>query len=415
MSSQGIVIAGAGQAGAWAARTLREEGYTGPVHLIGTEPYLPYERPPLSKDYLLGNLGEDDFLLLSAEEIKEMDISFYPSTGVEHIDRLNRKVRLAGGTELGYEQLLLATGGRAAKPDIQGIDAPHVFFLRSLDDAKRLRDYLGQGESRRVVVIGGGWIGLELAATCQQLAHQVTVLEWAPQLCQRSVDAPLAQALQELHQAHGNQVICGAQVQAIEPQGDYTEVVLNDGSRLAADCVIVSTGLQTNFELAHESGLETDAQGIMVDDFGRTNDPYIYAAGDVTVQPCPYFDAGRRHESWQNAQDQGVAVAKAMLGKGQAYRPLPRLWSEQFDLMFHLYGYVKDAQHCLVRGEAGKQALYLYLNDNDQIIGAVSWNATRDYRAARMLVDNQASIPLDTLADTTIPLMKIARGHHARK
>ncbi|MGO3889943.1 MAG: NAD(P)/FAD-dependent oxidoreductase [Paenalcaligenes sp.] len=409
MTAKPIVIIGAGQAGAWAARTLRAEGYTGELVLIGQEAHPPYERPPLSKEFLLGNSEFSQHVLLTFDELRELDIRVVLGGAVQRIDREQQQLYVDNGATQPYGQLILAMGGRAVRPALPGVDHDHVVTLRTVDDAKRLQQLLRAEAAQNVVVVGGGWIGLEVAATVQQQGHHVSIVEFGNHLCQRSLDAELATELLTLHHSKGNHFYLNTAVVEIERVSPTeVEVVLSDGKKLKSTLVILAVGMKANDELAVAAGLHAEG-GVVVDEFGCTSDPLIYAAGDIARTPCGYTAQTMRHESWQNAKDQAQVVAKAVLGKAEPYRPLLMLWSEQFDWMLQIAGMVKGAHHTVERsvGDAGK--LVFYADATGVIVGVAGINAGREFRWARMLVEAKVAVPDQLLGNPAEPLPKLLK------
>ncbi|MNK16692.1 Benzene 1,2-dioxygenase system ferredoxin--NAD(+) reductase subunit [compost metagenome] len=401
MNSPGtMLIVGAGQAGAWAARTLREHGHTGRIVLCGAERHAPYERPPLSKGLITGASSAEQAELLGLAEMQERAIEFLPALEAVKIDPARRVVRCNDGRELGYDKLLLATGGSPCRPPLPGLDSPRVRTLRTLDDALALRRAFS--EAPRVTIIGGGWIGLETAATARTLGCAVTVIEAGPRLCGRSLMAPVSEWLLQRHEAAGVSVRLAHGVTALDDHADGTEVRLDDGSTIIADLVLVGVGMQPNDALAREAGLDC-ARGVRVDAACRTSDPYIYAAGDVAVLTHPRAPQGLRLESWQNAQDQGVAAARAMLEQAVAYSPVPLLWSEQYEHMIQIAGFPGLAQRTLWRATAGGGRLYLGVDAAGVAVAAVGIDAGRDFRAARKSVEQDAQAPFTGYQSCDVP------------
>ncbi|MCD0505820.1 NAD(P)/FAD-dependent oxidoreductase [Bordetella petrii] len=313
MSVGAIVIVGAGQAGGWAARTLRDAGYEGRVVLLGAEPHAPYERPPLSKAVLAGQAAPETTELFGAAALRELGVDFRPGAVARELRLREKTVVCADGPGVAYDKLLLCCGGRALVPALPGANLPGVHVLRTRDDALRLRQALGQGT--RLAVVGGGWIGLEVAATARRMGCQVTVIEQAGRLCARSVMPGVSDALAELHRGHGVALRLGTGVAGILPAGPDLALALSDDTVMAADAVVLGVGLQPNDELARAAGLACEG-GVLVDEYCRTSAPDVYAAGDVAVMQVAAAGRRLRLESWQNAQDQGAAAARACSGLG---------------------------------------------------------------------------------------------------
>jgi 3-phenylpropionate/trans-cinnamate dioxygenase ferredoxin reductase subunit len=280
-----IAIIGAGQAGGWAAHTLRAEGFQGRVVLIGDERHPPHERPPLSKAVLAGEAGHDSTSLHKPEAFAALALDWRPGASVTRIDRAAKRLELRGGEALAYDRLILCTGGRARALAVPGADSVPVRTLRTIDDALALAPRLGSG--RAVVVVGGGWIGLEVAATARRLGADVVVVEAASRLCERTVPREISEHLLALHRSHGTRAMLGARIESLASTGDGGSVVrLVDGTELPCDTIVAGVGLIPNDELARDAGLECDG-GVIVDQRCRTSDPDIFAAGDVAVAPNP--------------------------------------------------------------------------------------------------------------------------------
>ncbi len=400
-----IVIVGAGQAGGWAAQTLRKEGFTGRLVLIGDERHPPHERPPLSKAVLAGQAQPQSTWLQKSEAFEALALEWRPGTKATRIDRAGRRLELAGGQTLAYDKLILCTGGRARTLTIPGADAPGVHTLRTVDDALALAPLLQPGKS--IVVIGGGWIGLEVAATARQKGAEVVVVEAQRRLCERTVPSEISAHLLTLHRTHGTRVLLGAGVERIGSTDDgRSAVTLSDGSVLACDAVVVGVGLVPNDELARDAGLACDG-GVLVDAQCRTSDPDILAAGDVAVAENPWAGRRLRLESWQNAQEQGIAAARSALGLEVDYRPLPWFWSDQYGMNLQIYGIPTPAQQVVLRGVAGSDSFILFYLESDVVKAAIGPNAARDLRFARRLIEQRKPVDPQRLADTGVPMSKL--------
>ena len=406
MKNDSIVIVGTGQAGGWAAQTLRKEGYTGKVVLIGDEPHRPYERPPLSKAVLSGEAPADSTCLLKTEAFEQLDLDWRPNVRVTSIDRGARHVRLAAGEPVTYDRLILCSGGRARRMSVPGATLPGVFTLRSIADARALAEVLVPGKA--IVVVGGGWIGLEVAATARKKGVVVTIVEAMARLCERTVPAEISEYLARLHARHGTQVILGAGVEGFSRNaGGRLAVTLTDGRELVCDAVVAGIGMIPNDELAREAGLECDG-GIVVDAQCRTSDPNILAAGDVAAWHCRWAGRRMRLESWQNAQEQGIAAARSALGIAVEHQPLPWFWSDQYDVNLQIYGIADPTHRVVVRGDLQSDGFVLfYLDGNDAVRSAMGPNAARDLRFARRLIDSGKRIDPALLADTRVAMSKL--------
>jgi len=394
---QRFVIVGAGQAGAWAARTLRENGYVGHLQLIGAERHLPYERPPLSKAILAGQAPAESAGLLDAATMEALDIAFSPSMRVTEINLAGKSLQTDMGARIPYDKLLLTTGGRAAVLPIEGTDLPGVCTLRTLDDAQQLQTTMKPG--KHVVIVGGGWIGLETAATARTLGCHVTVVEFASQLCARSLPCEVSRWLESVHRANGVDIKLSSQVTAFAERDDARiNVTLSDGTPIVADVVILGTGMIANDELAQRAGLAC-ARGVLVDLACRTSDPHVHAAGDVAVFVTAHDSAPRRLESWQNAQDQGIAAALSMLDKAVVYRPIPLMWSEQYQYMIQIAGHTASSRAVWHRSLGNDGALYLLVNEHNRAVAVVGINAGRMFRTTKKWVEQGTAIDQRAFCD----------------
>jgi 3-phenylpropionate/trans-cinnamate dioxygenase ferredoxin reductase component len=399
-----IVIVGAGQAGGWAAQTLRNEGYTGRVVLIGDEAHPPHERPPLSKAVLAGEALPESTHLMKRPAFDALQLDWRPGVRVSRIDRAGKRLELADGVTLGYDKLILCTGGRARKLAIPGADLASVFTLRTIDDAFALAPQLQPGKT--VAVVGGGWIGLEVAATARKKGAQAIVIEAQPRLCERSVPSEISEHLLALHRSHGTQVMLGAGVAAFERRIDGRSMVsLTDGRSIECDAIFLGIGLVPNDELARDAGLACDG-GVLVDSQCRTSDADILAAGDVAVAPNPWTGRRTRLESWQNAQEQGIAAARSALGLEVDYRPLPWFWSDQYGMNLQIYGVPEPRHRVVARGNPGADSFVLFYLDGDVVKAALGPNAARDLRFARRLIEQGKPVLPERLADSSVPMAK---------
>lgn len=407
--TKSVVIIGAGQAGAWVARTLRTEGYEGRIVLCGDERDPPYERPPLSKEQLVPDAPAMPYLI-APSEFAELRIDWRGGDAATQIDRIANTVMLASGAQLTYDALVIATGGRAYLPPVPGFELDCVYTLRSLADARRLRERLRPGV--RALVVGGGWIGLEVAAAARQAGCAVTLVEMAQRLCARSGPPALSAYLLDLHRARGVDVRLGvniASLRASDRGGCVAEYA--DGSEQAADLVVVGAGLKPNDELAVAAGLACD-RGVVVDGRCRSSDPSIYAAGDVAVLRRPDGSL-RRLESWQNAQDQGMAAAHAILEKPVHYDPQPFFWSQQYDALVQSAGDPHAVCNWTMRVQDERQT-HMALDAEGRILFGLCINAPRDLRFLRRHIAGGTLLDLTGLADLQIPLEKVPRRGAAR-
>jgi 3-phenylpropionate/trans-cinnamate dioxygenase ferredoxin reductase subunit len=379
----GMVIIGAGECGTRAALALREVGFGGPVTLIGTEPHVPYERPPLSKDAITAETPAAK-TIGGAERLAEAGIDFHASRTAVAINRAGRRLRCSDGEEIPYERLLLATGARPRTLLLPGANGPTAMMLRTLEDAGRIRTTLGPG--RHLAVIGGGFIGLELAASVRKLGAEVTVIEALPRLLTRGVPAEIAEAIEARHVAEGVSFHFGARIASITGTG----VELSDGNSIPAHLVVIGIGAVPNTELADEAGLALD-NGIAVDAKLVTSDPAIFAAGDCCSFPQPIYDHRRvRLESWRSAQELGTLAARNMLGAAEPISAVPWFWSDQYDLSMQIAGLAEGASTHVRRDLRDGAFVLFHLAPDGRLLAASGigpGNAVaKDIRLAEMMI-----------------------------
>ncbi|WP_431225135.1 NAD(P)/FAD-dependent oxidoreductase [Serratia sp. L9] len=395
----GIVIVGGGQAGGWAAKTLRDRGYNGKLTVVSDEPYDFYERPPLSKAALLdGNAPLSR--LFSEEAVAAMNIDWRRPLRAEAIDAQQQTITLSDGSQLQFEQLLLATGGRPRLPDASWAKHPRVMTLRSWDDAARLRQGLLQ--CQKLAIVGGGWIGLEIAASARKLGVEVQVFERQPALCMRSVGADVSQALLELHQQQGVTVHCDCGEITLEDRAGEAWVGSTSSAAQPFDLVVVGIGVELNLELAHSAGLRVDA-GIVVDGQGRTSHPAIFAAGDVARHPT----LGLCLQSWAYAQNQAISTACAMLdGFAAPYDDVAWLWSDQYDANIQILGVPTGGVHHIVRRTPQSQVFFT-LNADRQLVQMVAFNDARTIKLGKRWLSSGRVLDPQQLADVEFSLMAL--------
>jgi 3-phenylpropionate/trans-cinnamate dioxygenase ferredoxin reductase subunit len=400
-----IVIVGAGQAGGWAAKTLRDEGFGGRVTLVGIESHPPYERPPLSKGVLAGAATVESCYLFKPDAFAALDLDFRAGVRATRIDRAARAVHLEDGSSVAYDKLILATGGEARRLPVPGGDAPRVHYLRTLDESLAIRTALGPG--RRLAVVGGGWIGLEVAATARKSGAAVTVLEALDRVCARAMPPSVSEFLRSLHERNGVTVRTGCGVKAIEDRAEHgLRLALGDGSTLDADAVVVGIGLVPQTGLAREAGLEV-GDGILVDERCRTADPDILVAGDCANMPLACLGRRVRLESWANAQNQAIAAARSALGQDVRYDELPWFWSDQYDANVQLLGLPERWPEPVVRGDPHGASFSLFYLEGERIAAVVSINAPRELRAAKRLMQAGKAVQPAALADPATNLAKL--------
>jgi 3-phenylpropionate/trans-cinnamate dioxygenase ferredoxin reductase subunit len=400
MTPRQTVIVGAGEAGARVAIALREQGFDGAVTLVGEERHAPYERPPLSKGAIFGEEAPAVPFIGDAQRFNELDVDTVFGVAATAIDRAARRLRLSDGDELPYDQLVLATGARPRRLNLPG--AEHGLTLRAFEDAVALRERMRPGAA--IVVIGGGFIGLELAAGARKRGCEVVVVESAPRVLARATPAPLAAILEARHRAEGVEILTGVGVRGFAAGS----VELADGRQLKADAIIVGVGAAPETALAGAAGLALD-NGVAVNGRLQTSDPNIYACGDCASFPHPLFDGRRlRPEAWRNAFDQGAFVARALTGADEDFSAVPWFWSDQYDLCLQIAG-LPDAGATVATRDLGDGArMTFHLATDGRLVGAGAvgplGKIAKEVRIAEMLIARRATPSPEELADAKVKL-----------
>lgn len=407
-STAGVVIVGAGHAGGTVAALLRQWGCDAPITLIGEEPIVPYQRPPLSKAWLKGETDAESLMLRPESFYAENDIGLRLSTRVERIDREARTVGLRDGEALPYTKLIIATGARARRIPLPGLDLDGVLALRTAADADQLKAALGPG--KRVAVIGGGYIGLEAAASARALGAEAVVIERETRVLARVACETLSTFFQNYHRAHGVAFVLGAQVEAIVgAEGRASAIKLAGGDLIAADVFLVGVGAQPNQELAEAAGIAC-SDGIVVDLEARTSDPSVFAIGDCTRRPLPVY-GGRMHrlESVPNALEQAKQAAAAIVGRAPPPGEVPWFWSDQYDLKLQIAGLPFDVTHTVTRGDPGSAHFAVFHLDAENHLQAVeAINAAPEFMAGRLLIGQRKVVAPDRLRDMSISMKEVA-------
>lgn len=401
-AQQSFLIVGAGQAGGECAVELRKQGFAGRILIIGDEAHLPYRRPPLSKAYFAGSAKLESLYVMPQTGLDKANVEVMSGVRVDGIDRAKKSVVLSDGRNLTYDKLALTTGGRARPLNLPGASRPNVFLLRSIADVDGIRAQAQAG--KRMVVVGGGFIGLETAAVAAKLGLRVTVLEGLPRVLARVTVPEVSEFFERAHREAGVDLRTGVQVTALEGEPNVTHVVLDDGMRVEADFVVVGIGLIPNTELAQAAGLSVD-NGIVVDQFTQTEDSDIVAAGDCTNHPSDFAGRRLRLESVQNAMEQGRAAAHAMLGKPVPYQMVPWFWSDQYDLKLQMVGLSTGFDQMVLRGNPTMQRSFaiFYLRDG-AVIAADAVSRPQDFMAAKKMVAVRQRVEPAQLADESVAL-----------
>ena len=402
------LIVGASLAGAKAAETLRAEGFDGPLIMIGQESERPYERPPLSKEYLLGKAERDTIYVHPPQWYAEHDVDLRLAVTVTGLHPGSHEVSLADGSRTGYSKLLLATGSSPRRLTVPGADLGGVLYLRTVQDSDRLKAAFQ--DASRVAIIGGGWIGLETAAAARTAGAAVTVLERGELPLLRVLGREAAEVFADLHREHGVDLRCGVQVAEITGSNGIADGVrLADGSRVEADVVIAGVGITPNSQLAAEAGLET-GNGVVVDAQLRSSDPDIYAAGDVATAFHPLLGKHIRVDHWYNALHQPQTAAKAMLGQDVAYDRVPYFYTDQYDLGMEYSGYVEPHGYdeVVFRGDVPRRKFIAFWLSGGRVLAGMNVNIWDVNEAIRELIRAGQPVDKDALRDPEIPLESLA-------
>ncbi|MEM1142927.1 MAG: FAD-dependent oxidoreductase [Pseudomonadota bacterium] len=396
-----ILIVGAGQAGIQIAVSLRQGNFTGSITLIAKENYIPYQRPPLSKAFLRGDCGVEKLYLRTDKALENLDLDIRLGTQVAAIDRQGRRVEV-DGQWLDYDKLAIATGTRPRPLPVAGAELDGVHMLRGIDDALSLKNAIEKAQN--VVIVGGGFIGLEVAATASAASKNVTVIEAVERVMQRAVAPQISAWFEQMHRDYGVKILTGTGVEALQGENKVEAVRLADGTEVPADVVLVGVGAIPNSEIAADSGLSCP-NGIEVDVFGATADPDVFAAGDCTWHPNQYAGGMFRLESVQNAVEQGKIVAKAMLGEREKYNAVPWFWSDQGSAKLQTTGLPVDVESTVIRGSMNMDKFTVFHLRGGRLLAADSVNSPADHMAARRLIG--ALVSAEDLADESTPLKSL--------
>jgi 3-phenylpropionate/trans-cinnamate dioxygenase ferredoxin reductase subunit len=401
-----IVIIGAGHAAGQAIASLRADGFKGPIRLLGEEPHIPYQRPPLSKKFLSGELDLDRVLFKPAAFYEQAGVDVRLGTRAVSIDRASHVVTTESGETIPYAKLILATGSRVRRLVIPGSDLGGIHYLRTIADVDAMRADFRPGA--RLVVVGGGYIGLEVAAVAVKLGLDVTVLEAADRVLAR-VTAPAVSAFYErVHAEEGVRILTGLGVDGFAGTGRVDKVLLVGGDEVPADVVVVGVGIVPNVELALDAGLHVE-DGIVVDEFCRTSDPDIVAIGDCTRHPNAIYDRSLRLESVHNALEQAKTASATVTGSLKAYAQVPWFWSDQFDLKLQIAGLSQGHDEAVVRGDPdkGRSFAVFYLKDG-VLIAVDAVNRPLEFLTAKQLIASHSRIAPERLADESINMKQVA-------
>jgi 3-phenylpropionate/trans-cinnamate dioxygenase ferredoxin reductase subunit len=403
--SEHLVIVGGGQAAAQAVQSLRQQSYSGAITLVCDEPYPPYQRPPLSKKYFAGELARERLFLRPAAFYAEKGVALEQNARVAELDAAARRLRLRDGRTLPYDRLLLATGSRVRGLDVPGAALPGVHYLRTIADVDAITAALAPGA--RVLLVGAGYIGLEVAAVARHRGFDVTVLEAADRVMSRTVSAEISAFYEACHRAAGVVIHCGAAVKALHGTARVTSVETVDGRTFPCDVLIVGIGIVPNVELAAAVGLEC-SNGIVVDEHARTADPHIVAAGDCTSHPHPLLGRRVRLESVPNAIHQAKVAAATLLGEPMAYSEVPWFWSDQYDLKLQIAGLSTGYDEVVLRGDPAARSFAAFYLRGGELLAVDAVNSPREFIAGKKLVANRARIAREVLRDAAVDLTPLA-------
>lgn len=396
-----IVIIGAGHGAGQVVMSLRQKKFDGRLTLIGEEPWYPYQRPPLSKKFLAGELPAERLFLKPETFYDDPSISVLLNRRATSIDRVAKRVTTDDGETHDYDGLVIATGSRPRRLDVAGADLAGIHYLRGIDDVDSIRNDMS--ERARIAIVGAGYIGLEVAAVARQCGMEVTVIEMESRVMSRVVSPELSAFYQQVHADHGVRILLSTGVTGFSGDDRVDGVVLDNGETLETDVAVIGIGIVPNVELAQECGLEV-YNGIVVDDHCRTNDPNIYAIGDCTWHPNALLGSCLRLESVHNAVEQAKTAAANLLGEDVAYAQVPWFWSDQYDLKLQIAGVSQGYDEVIVRGDPQTQVFSCLYLKQGRLIAVDAVNAPKDYIQSRSLIADHASIEPAKLADSSMQL-----------
>jgi 3-phenylpropionate/trans-cinnamate dioxygenase ferredoxin reductase subunit len=400
-----MVIVGAGHAAGQAAASLRQEGYDGEIVIIGDEPHIPYQRPPLSKQYLAGEHGLEKVYLRPEKFYQDKNVTVKTGVKVEAIDTAAQTVTTDAGETVAYDKLLLATGGRPRRLTIPGHDLRGIHYLRGIEDVDGIRQDMAPG--KKMVIVGGGYIGLEVAAVAVEHGLEVHVLEMESRILQRVTTERMSAYYHQLHESRGVHIHTNAAVTAFKGSGHVDGVICGDNQEVyPADIVIVGIGIVPNVEIARDAGIDCD-NGILVDDHCRTSDPNVYAAGDCNNHPNPLLGRRLRLESVPNAMEQARVAAANMCGGDKTYASIPWFWSDQYELKLQMVGFSANADTEVVRGDMDANQFAVFYLEKGKLVAADAVNSPKEFMVCRQLVGKE--VDAAALADPETDLKTLIK------
>jgi 3-phenylpropionate/trans-cinnamate dioxygenase ferredoxin reductase subunit len=396
-----IVIAGAGHAAGQAVASLKQHRFGGRIILIGDEPYLPYQRPPLSKKFLAGNMSAERLFFKPPSFYDDPDIDLHLGTRLEGIERASKKLVTADGSRFSYDKLILALGARARKVRVSGSQLGGIHYLRGIDDVERLKAEIAPG--KRIVIVGAGYIGLEVAAVCRQLELIVTVIEMADRVMNRVVSEPVSDFYEHLHRERGVDLRLNTSLAGFKGEGTIEAVATDHGVDIEADVALVGIGIVPNVEIAAQAGLDVN-NGIVVDDRCRTSDADIYAIGDCTLHPNSIYGRSVRLESVHNALEQAKTAAANACGIDCRYSQVPWFWSDQYEVKLQIAGLSAGYDHTVLRGDPDAASFACFYLRDGRLIATDAINSPREFMQSKGLIARRAEVTADRLADARVPL-----------
>ena len=396
-----IVVIGSGQAAIQTVMSLKRNEFTGSIKVIGEEDHLPYQRPPLSKDFLLEEYKPERVSLKKKEFYEENGVDLILGKRAESIDTILKEITLSDENKIRYDQLIIATGSRVRKLNVPGSDKKGIYYLRDLDDANALKQRLKK--NKKMVIVGAGYIGLEVASVAASLGVEVTVIEMANRVMNRTVDPMISSYYQKLHESHGVKIHLDNGLKAFEGGDSVNAVLCSDGLMLEADLAVIGAGVLPNQEIAIAAGLECN-NGIMVNEFGETSTANVYACGDCTNHPNKGLNTRLRLESVHNAMEQSKTVANTIMGNKEPYDQVPWFWSDQYDHKLQLVGISGDHDEVVMRGLESEQKFLLFYLKNSELIAVNAINSSKEFLICRKLVANKVKISSDVIKDQSVNL-----------
>ena len=401
-----LVIVGGGQSAAQCVLTLKRNAFKNKITLISEEKHIPYQRPPLSKEYLSDEVALERVYMKSKEFYDQNNVEIISSTKVIAIDRNKKSLTLSNTENLQYENLVLATGSRVRKLEVEGSHLSNINYLRTIEEADQLKKYFKLG--KKLVVIGAGYIGLEVAAAAIKKGLGVTVIEMDDRVMKRTVDPIISKYFDSLHRSKGAEIILNAALERFEGRKEVEKVICSNGKILEADGVVVGVGIIPNQEIAKSAGLNCN-NGIVVDEFGRTEDPFIFACGDCTNHPNPSLNKTLRLESVHNALEQAKTVAFSLIGKPEKYDQIPWFWSDQYEEKLQIVGLSGDHDEIVTRGSMAEGNFMLFFLKKGELIAINSVNNPKEFLISKKLVANKLKISSDVLCDQSTDLKSLLK------